>query len=158
MLGSITATGLNEPVGLPAMPTPRWLFKEEPDHYSYADLERDGEAWWEGVTNALARQNLRKVEPGDHVLYYHTGKEKAIVGEMRVLEGPKADPNDTDPKAVVVKVAPVKAWAKPLSLHQIKADSGLAGWELVRLPRLSVVPVSPEQWERLKHLRDAAKD
>ena len=132
-----------------------WLFKEEPDHYSYADLERDGTAWWSGVNNNLARQNLRKVNPGDRVLYYHTGKEKAVVGEMRVVEGPRADPDSKDPKAVVVKVSPVRRWSQPVTLQRIKADPQLAGWELVRLPRLSVVPVTPAQWQRLEELAAA---
>ena len=135
-------------------PAGGWLFKEEPDHYSFADLQRDGETWWHGVTNALARQNLRKTKPGDRVLYYHTGKEKAIVGEMRILEGPKADSDLDDPKAVVVKVAPVRRWSRPVALSQIKADKQLAGFDLVRISRLSVVAVSPAQWQRLEELRD----
>ena len=131
-----------------------WLFKEEPTHYSYADLERDGTAWWEGVTNNLARQNLRKVRAGDRVLYYHTGKEKAVVGEMRVLEGPAADPESADPKAVIVKVQAVRRWPRPVTLQQIKNDPTLAGWDLVRLPRLSVMAVSAEQWARLQQLAE----
>lgn len=131
-----------------------WLFKEEPDHYSYADLERDQTTLWDGVVNNLARQNLRKVKPGDPVLYYHTGKERAIVGEMQVLQGPMADPGDEDPKAVVVKVQAVRGWPAPLPLEAIKKDAQLKNWDLVRLPRLSVVPVSAEQWQRLEELRD----
>lgn len=130
-------------------PAGGWLFKEEPEHYSFADLERDGEAWWDGVTNNLARQNLRKIQPGDRVLYYHTGKERAVVGEMVVLEGPKPAPG-SDPKAVVVKVKPVRRWPRPVTLEQIKKDRAFAGWDLVRLPRLSVVPVSSAQWQRLE--------
>jgi len=129
-----------------------WLFKEEPDHYSYADLERDGVTAWDGVTNNLARQNLRKVQPGDRVLYYHTGKEKAVVGEMRVVEGPAPEPNSDDTKSVMVKVAPVRRWLKPVSLERVKRDAAFAGWDLVRLPRLSVLPVSAEQWKRLEEL------
>ena len=128
-----------------------WLFKEEPDHYNYADLERDGATWWNGVSNNLARQHLRQVKAGDRILYYHTGKEKAVVGEMRVVAGPKVDPED-DPKAVVVQVEAVRSWPSPVTLERIKADAALAGWDLVRLPRLSVVPVSAEQWRRLEEL------
>ncbi len=131
----------------------KWLFKEEPEHYNFADLERDGATLWDGVTNNLARQNLRKVKAGDRVLYYHTGQERAIVGEMRVLEDPMPDPAGDDPKAVVVKVQAACRWAVPVTLERIKADKQLAGWDLVRLPRLSVVPVSPEQWQRLQQLR-----
>ena len=129
-----------------------WLFKEEPEHYSFADLVRDGETVWDGVTNNLARQNLRKVQKGDRVLYYHTGKEKAIVGEMKVVEGPGPDPQDDDPKAVVVKVKFVKPWPNPLTLKRIKQEPKLVGWELVRISRLSVMPVSSEQWALLEQL------
>jgi predicted RNA-binding protein with PUA-like domain len=126
----------------------RWLFKEEPDHYSYADLERDRTTLWEGVKNNLARRNLRRVQPGDRVLYYHTGKEKAVVGEMRVLEVAMPDAEGD----VVVKVEAVRRWPKPLTLARIKQEAALAQWELVRLPRLSVVPVTEEQWARLRQL------
>jgi len=129
-----------------------WLFKEEPEHYNFADLERDGEAWWDGVTNNLARKNLRTVQPGDRVLYYHTGKERAVVGEMCVLDGPKADPDSDDPKAVAVKVKAVRRWPRPVTLEQIKKDRTFDGWDLLRLPRLSIVPVSSKQWQRLEEL------
>ena len=129
-----------------------WLFKEEPTNYSYADLERDGSAVWSGVTNALARQNLRKVAVGDRVFFYHTGKEKAVVGEMRVVVGPKPDPSSDDVKAVVVEVEPVRTLARPVPLSLIKGDADLSGWDLVRLPRLSVVPVTEEQWRRIEEL------
>ena len=81
-----------------------WLFKEEPDHYNFADLERDGTTLWDGVVNNLARQHLRQVRRGDRVLYYHTGKEKAVIGEMEVVSDPQTDPTDLDPKAVAVRV------------------------------------------------------
>lgn len=129
-----------------------WLFKEEPEHYSYADLERDGNTWWDGVSNNLARKNLHQVQPGDRVLFYHTGKEKAVVGEMRVLTGPTADPSSDDPKAVVVQVQAVKRWPRSVTLEQIKKEPQLASWELVRLPRLSVMAVSSEQWLLLERL------
>lgn len=129
-----------------------WLFKEEPDSYTYADLERDGDTVWEGVTNNLALKNLRHVQPDDRVLFYQTGKEKAIVGEMRVVAGPGPDPRSDDAKRVVVTVAPVKRWRRPLTLAEIKSDPELAGWDLVRLPRLSVVRVEPAVWRRLEEL------
>jgi predicted RNA-binding protein with PUA-like domain len=132
-----------------------WLFKEEPDHYSYADLARDGNTLWNGVSNNLARKNLRLLKPGDRVLFYHTGKEKAVVGEMRVVTDPAAVTDD-DPKAVAVTVEAVRRWSHPVTLERIKADPVFAGWDLIRLPRLSVVAVSPEQWRRLEELRDQA--
>jgi len=129
-----------------------WLFKEEPDHYNLADFEKEGATLWDGVDNNLARQNLRQVKPDDLVLYYHTGKERAIVGEMRVLAGPMPDPANDDPKAVVVKVAFVRRWPRPVTLETIKREPRLAQWDLIRLPRLSIVPVSPAQWEILEEL------
>jgi predicted RNA-binding protein with PUA-like domain len=132
----------------------RWLFKEEPEHYAFQDLVHDGRTVWDGVTNNLARQYLRQVRKGDRVLYYHTGKEKAIVGEMRVLAGARPESPD-DPKSVVVDVAPVRGLARPVSLATIKDDPTLAHWELVRLPRLSVMPVTDEQWQRVEELSRA---
>jgi len=129
-----------------------WLFKEEPEVYSYADLESDGRTTWTGVSNALARQNLRKVQVGDRVFFYHTGKEKAIVGEIRVVAGPEPDPSSEDARAVVVEVEPVRKLSRPVSLARIKQEAELADWELVRLPRLSVVPVNARQWERIEAL------
>ena len=129
-----------------------WLFKEEPDCYNYANLEQDGQALWSGVKNALARKHLREVRVGNRVLYYHTGKERAIVGEMRVVAEPTIDPVGDDPKAVAVKVEPVRRWNPPVTLEQIKKDPLFADWELVRIPRLSVMPVSPEQWKRLEEM------
>jgi predicted RNA-binding protein with PUA-like domain len=128
----------------------RWLFKEEPSHYSFADLERDGSAVWDGITNALALQHLRKVRPGDRAFFYHTGKEKAVVGVMEVAAGPATA--DGDEGTAVVTVRPVRRLQHPVPLSRIKSDKSLAGWELVRLPRLSVMPVTDAQWRRVEEL------
>jgi predicted RNA-binding protein with PUA-like domain len=133
-----------------------WLFRQEPTCYSYADLERDGTTLWDGVNNNLARKNLRQVKPGDRVLYYHTGKEKAVVGEMVVVDGPMADPKSDDPNAVIVKVQAVRRLPHPLPLARIKQDPALADWQLVRMSRLSIVPVSPAQWKRVEELAASA--
>lgn len=130
----------------------KWLFKEEPEHYSYAELERDGSTLWSGVTNNLARLNLRKISVGDRVFFYHTGKEKAVIGVMEVTEGPQPDPTAEDAKAVVVRVKPVRRLLRPVPLERIKQEPSLAEWELVRLPRLSVLPVSEVQWRRVEDL------
>jgi len=132
-----------------------WLFKEEPDHYSFTDLERDRTTLWDGVSNNLALKHLRQVSPGDRVLFYHTGSEKAVVGEMRAVGGPRPDPAGDDPRAVVVEVEAVRRLHQAVPLARIKADPALAGWDLVRLPRLSVVPVTADQWRRVHEL---AKD
>jgi predicted RNA-binding protein with PUA-like domain len=129
-----------------------WLFKEEPDHYSFADLERDGSTLWDGVSNNLALKNLRQVRPGDRVLFYHTGKEKAVVGEMLVLTEPKNQPQTNGHRSVSVEVAPVRRLSQPISLSRIKEDPALKDWDLVRLPRLSVMPVTAAQWKRIDEL------
>lgn len=129
-----------------------WLFKEEPDHYNFADLQRDGTTVWDGVTNNLARQNLRRVRAGDRVLCYHTGKEKAVVGEMKAVSGPLEGLDAKDPKAIAVKVRAVRRLPVPVPLSLIKADPELAEWDLVRNSRLSVVPVSATQWRRVEEL------
>jgi predicted RNA-binding protein with PUA-like domain len=131
-----------------------WLFKQEPECYSYADLVRDGRTVWDGVTNNLAQKNLRQVRVGDRVLFYHTGKEKAVVGEMVVVAGPR--PTTDNSAHVVVEVAPVRSLT-PLPLATIKEDALLRAWDLVRLPRLSVVPVSPAEWQRVEELAEKAQ-
>jgi predicted RNA-binding protein with PUA-like domain len=133
-----------------------WLFKSEPDCYSFVDLERDGVTLWDGVTNALARKHLRTVEPGDTIWFYHTGDERAIVGVMKAVGAPMPDPKDDDPKSVVVEVKAVRKLKHPITLATIKGDKKLADWDLVRLSRLSVVPVSPQQWQRVEELAKSA--
>lgn len=130
-----------------------WLFKQEPDCYSFSDLERDGETVWDGIANALARKHLRTVQVGDRIFFYHTGKEKAIVGEMIVSGPPTSDPKSEDKNAVVVKVKSVRKLASPIKLDQIKKDTLLSKWDLVRLPRLSVVPMTEEQWKRIEEIQ-----
>jgi predicted RNA-binding protein with PUA-like domain len=134
-----------------------WLFKEEPDHYSFRDLERDGTTLWDGVTNALARQHVRQVRRGDRILYYHTGKEKAVVGEAVAVGDPGPEPDSDDPKAVVVEVRAVRQLPHKVSLARIKDDPDLSNWDLVRLPRLSVVPVTEAQWRRVQELSRTAE-
>lgn len=132
-----------------------WLFKQEPDCYGFADLQRDGGTTWDGVANALAQKHLRATRPGDRVFFYHTGKEKAVVGVMRVTGGPHPDPADATGRAVVVAVEPVRALAHPVTLAAIKADPAFADWELVRVARLSVMPVTARQWARVEELSEA---
>jgi predicted RNA-binding protein with PUA-like domain len=129
-----------------------WLFKEEPECYAFDQLERDRTTLWTGVSNALALKNLRLVKPGDRVWFYHTGKVKAVVGEMRAVSAAEPDPDAGDPKLVAVRVEFVRRLAQPVTLADIKADPQLAEWELVRLPRLSVVPVTNVQWKRVEEM------
>jgi predicted RNA-binding protein with PUA-like domain len=131
-----------------------WLFKEEPDHYSYSDLEREGTTLWDGVANNLARLHLRQVRRGDRILVYHSGKEKAVVGEMLAISDAAPDANSDDPKAVVVQVRAVRRLQHSVPLGRIKEDPVLASWDLVRLPRLSVMPVTEDQWRRVAELSE----
>jgi len=124
----------------------RWLFKTEPSTYSWADLERDRRTVWDGVKNALALKHLAAVATGDEVLIYHTGDEKAAVGIAKVVRDAYPDPKQKDARLVVVDLQPVKALARPVALGEMRANRELAGFDLLRLPRLSVMPVSAEQW------------
>ena len=124
----------------------RWLFKTEPSTYSWADLERDRRTVWDGIKNALALKHLAAVATGDELLIYHTGDEKAAVGIAKVVRGAYPDPKQKDARLVVVDLQPVKALARPVALGEMRANRELAGFDLLRLPRLSVMPVSAEQW------------
>lgn len=127
-----------------------FVLKTEPSTYSYADLERDKETVWDGITNNAALQYLRTMRVGDDVFFYHTGDEKAIVGLARVSGPPREDPKKPgktpkgEPKFAVIGLKPVKAAKKPLSLSDMKADPRLAKFLLVTHGRLSVMPVPPE--------------
>jgi predicted RNA-binding protein with PUA-like domain len=125
-----------------------WLFKQEPDEFGYADLEAAGSAVWDGVANPAAQKHLRAVAVGDKAFFYHTGGEKAVVGVMEVVGGPRPDP--ADEKRVVVEVKPVRRLKNPVTLAAIKADASFADWELVRVPRLSVMPVSAVRWKKIE--------
>jgi len=124
----------------------RWLFKTEPSTYSWADLKRDRRTVWDGVKDALALKHVEAVATDDEVLSYHTGDEKAAVGIAKVVRGAYPDPKQKDARLVVVDLQPVKALARPVALGEMRANRELAGFDLLRLPRLSVMPVSAEQW------------
>jgi predicted RNA-binding protein with PUA-like domain len=124
-----------------------WVLKTEPSEYAYADLVRDRRTRWEGVSNPVALKHLRSMLEGDEALIYHTGNEKALVGLARIASAPYPDPSD--PKLVVVDVEPVRPLPRAVPLAQIKAEPAFAELGLVRVPRLSVVPVEPAQWTRL---------
>jgi len=129
-----------------------WLFKTEPGDYSYADLERDGHTVWDGVGNNWALKNLREVKAGDRALIYHTGKDKAVMGEAKVVSDPYPDPELDDPKMAVVDVEPVRAWTHPVKLAEIKANPAFADFMLVRFSRLSVMPVEAKILKRLERM------
>jgi len=126
-----------------------WLLKTEPDHYSYADLERDGATIWDGVANNTALMHIRTMQPGDLALIYHTGDERQAVGLAEITSPPYPDPRAGDPKLVVVDLRPLRRLPQPVTLAAVKADPAFADFALVRQGRLTVVPVTPEQWRKL---------
>ena len=131
-----------------------WLLKTEPDVYSYDDLERDGQTMWDGVTQNQALQNLRKIKSGDVALIYHTGDQRAIVGLVEVVCGFYINPEEDNPKLAVCDVRAKSRLTHPVTLAQIKANPLLQDWDLVRLARLSVVPVSDEQWQIVRAMSE----
>jgi predicted RNA-binding protein with PUA-like domain len=129
-----------------------WLFKEEPTHYSYDDLARDGTTSWTGVRNPLAQKHLRSVQKGDRIFFYHTGDEKSVVGIMKAAGAAYPDPADKAGKLYAVDVAPVRKLKQPVTLRSIKEDKSFASFPLVRMSRLSVMPVSDQEWARIEKM------
>lgn len=127
----------------------RWLLKTEPDVYSYANLVRDGTTMWDGIANNAALKHMRSMQPGDLALIYHTGDQRQIVGIAEIMGAAYPDPNKGDPKLLVFDLRPLHPFPAPVTLAAIKADPFFTSWALVREPRLSVMPVSPEQWARI---------
>lgn len=123
-----------------------WLVKTEPGTYSFDQLVQEKRATWDGVRNAVALKHLRNMCIGDEVMVYHSGKDPSVVGLARVVKGAYPDPKAGDPRLVAVDLAPVKALPKPVPLSVIKADPRLLTMDLVRISRLSVMPVSKEHW------------
>jgi predicted RNA-binding protein with PUA-like domain len=126
-----------------------WIVKTEPSTYSYDDLERQKTAVWDGVKNNLALKHLRQMKPGDRVLVYHTGDEKAVVGVAAVVSQPYPDPKLKDAKRTVVDLKADRPLPQPVPLAEIKRDRAFADLGLVRMGRLSVMPASAEQFRRL---------
>ncbi len=133
-----------------------WLVKEEPTHYAFDALVKDGRAVWSGVRNALAQKHLRAVEEGDRIFYYHTGEEKAVVGIAKALSAAYQDPEDATGKYVAVDIGPVKRLPRPVTLAEIKADPAFKDFPLVRIARLSVMPVTDAEWARIARMAGEA--
>ena len=127
-----------------------WLMKSEPSSYGWDDLVRDRAAEWDGVRNPAARLHMKAMQPGDEPLFYHSGKDKAVVGIMRVVRAAVPDPNDPD--WVSVAVEPLRSLPHPVALKAIRAEPRLAGLEMLRQSRLSVSPVRAEEWEAILSL------
>jgi predicted RNA-binding protein with PUA-like domain len=130
----------------------QWLVKEEPDHYGYEQLERDRKTVWAGVRNPLAQKHLRGIRKGDSIFYYHTGKEKSVVAVAKALSDAYPDPADPSGKLYVVDIAPSTRLANPVTLATIKADRAFASFPLVRMSRLSVMPVTTAEWDRIEKM------
>jgi len=127
-----------------------WLVKEEPENYSYSQFLSDKTTVWAGVRNPVAQRNLREMKKGDRVFFYHTGKEKAVIGTATVAKTAYPDPKNEN--LVVVELAAGKALKRPVTLADIKADKRFKDMPLVRIARLSVQPVTDDQWEMIEEL------
>lgn len=129
----------------------RWLLKTEPSEYGWDDLVRDRKTAWTGVNNPLALKHMREMAKGDQAFIYHTGDQRAIVGVAKIVSGPRPDPKGGG-KSVVVDIEPSEPFRMPVTLEQIKSDRAFAGWELLRIGRLSVMPVPAAMWKRIEAL------
>lgn len=126
-----------------------WLMKSEPDAYSWDDLVAEGEGTWDGVRNHRAANNLRTMKVGDRAFFYHSNIGKEIVGIVEISQAGLADPTDPEGKWAAVRVKPVRKLAHPVTLKAIKDNPALAEMELVRLSRLSVAAITPEEWREV---------
>lgn len=132
-----------------------YLLKTEPDAYSYDDLVRDKQTVWDGITNALALKHLRGVKKGDTLIVYHTGKEKQAVGLAKAVGAAYADPKAGDPKRAVVDIKAWKRLPAPVPLATFRVDPVLRTSDIVRISRLSVVPLTDTQLARVLKLAGA---
>jgi predicted RNA-binding protein with PUA-like domain len=128
-----------------------WLFKEEPTHYSFDALVKDKKTMWSGVKNPLAQKHLHAVKKGERIFYYHSD-EKAVVGIAKALGDAYPDPSDKTGKHAVVDVAPVEKLPRSVPLSAIKANPAFKNFPLVRISRLSVMPVSNEEWTLIERM------
>lgn len=131
-----------------------WLLKTEPGSYSYDDLEREGRAVWDGVTNPVALKNLRAMKAGDRAFVYHTGDERAVVGRAEVVKAAYPDPKAGSDRLVVVDLKAAGRLPRPVTIDEIKKLPVFADSPLVRQGRLSVVPLTPAQ---VKAIESGAK-
>jgi predicted RNA-binding protein with PUA-like domain len=124
-----------------------WMVKQEPETYSWDDFVKDGKTDWTGVRNYQARNNLREMKNGDRVLFYHSGKDKAVVGQAEVVKSQYPDPTGDDPQWVAVDLKPVKAFKNPVPLAAIRYDKRLSDLPLIRQSQLSVMPLTKDEFD-----------
>ena len=129
-----------------------WLIKSEPFKYSWEQFLKDKRTFWDGVRNYAARNNMKAMKLGDELFFYHSKEGLAVVGIAKVVKEFYQDPTSDEDAWVVVDVAPVKTLKNPVTLQQIKADKRLANMEIIRLSRLSVSKVKPEEWKVIMEL------
>ena len=126
-----------------------WLVKQEPGSYSYDILESEKKTVWDGVRNNLALKHMRRMRKGDRAFFYHTGGEKQAVGIVTIASNPYPNPREDDERFVVVDVKPFARLKRPVSLGEIKKDPRFKNWDLLRISRLSVLPVPRNLWEAI---------
>ncbi|WP_293374883.1 EVE domain-containing protein [Phenylobacterium sp. SCN 70-31] len=134
------------------MAASHWLVKSEPDAYAFADLQRDGRTVWDGVRNNAAALHLKAMKVGDPVLYYHSQEGKAVVGVAEVVREAFPDASDPAGRFVAVELKPVRPLRREVTLADMKANPALAGMAMLRQSRLSVSPVSPEEWAEIQRM------
>ena len=126
-----------------------WLVKQEPTAYNYYVLEKEGKTVWDGVHNNLALKHMREMRKGDRALFYHTGDERQAVGTIEIASNPYANPEEDDERFVVVDVKAGSRLKRPVTLEEMKRDSKFKNWDLLRISRLSVMPVPKEIWDEI---------
>ena len=138
------------------MMTNHWLVKQEPTSYSFDTLEKEGTAVWDGVHNNLALKHINSMKKGDQAFFYHSGDEKQIVGILEVISNSYPNPKEKDKRFVVVDVKHKKRLKRPVTLAEIKKEKKFKDWDLLRISRLSVMPVPKEIWDKI--LEKSQKD
>ena len=126
-----------------------WLVKQEPSVYNYASLEKEKKTIWDGVHNNLALKYLNSMKKGDRAFFYHTGNEKQTVGIIEITSNPYPNPKEDNKRFVVVGVKPIKPLKRPVTLEEMKQDRLFKNWELLRISRLSVMPVPKNIWNAI---------
>jgi predicted RNA-binding protein with PUA-like domain len=126
-----------------------WLVKQEPSVYNYAVLEKEKKTVWDGVHNNLALKHLHSMKKDDRAFFYHTGDEKQAVGIIEITSNPYSNPKEDNKRFVVVDVKPVKPLKRPVTLEEMKKDTVFKNWELLRISRLSVMPVPKNIWDAI---------
>ena len=126
-----------------------WLVKQEPSVYNHDKLEKENKTVWDGVHNNLALKHIRSMKKGDRALFYHTGDEKQAVGIIEITTNPYPNPKEDDKRFVVMNVKPISKLKRAVTLDEIKKDKIFKNWELLRISRLSVMPVPKEIWDAI---------